>query len=129
MTFAATSQVLHDGQRNVVMQFTGLCDGSGQELNVVKVDVSALTPPTKSLYLYKAQYTVVGGILQLLWGADTPVPFLNLEGHDEFDYCRIGGIKNIGVDAATGDILFTTLGFESGSSYSIKLDMKKSGPS
>ena len=127
MAFAATSQILHDGVRNVVMQFTGSGDGSGGETNVVKVDVSELNPPPKFVFIRKVRYDVAGGVLQLLWGADEPVPFLLLDGHDEFDYSSITAMKNGGGDTATGDILFTTLGFEAGSMYSITLEMVKIG--
>lgn len=127
MAVTTTSQILHDGVRNVVMQFTGIADGAGGETNVVKVDVSELNPPARFVSIRRVQYTVVGGILQLLWGADTPVPFLNLEGHDEFDYSRITAMKNGGGDTANGDILFSTLGFDAGASYSVTLDMVKTG--
>ena len=68
---------------------------------------------------------VSGGILQFLWAADDPVPFLNLSQYVELCYDKIGGLQNGGGDSANGDILFSTLGFDAGSSYNVTLEMKK----
>lgn len=126
MAISATVQVLHDGARNVVMQFTGVSDGGPGETNVVKVDVSELVPPPRSVKIKRiANYDVSGGLLQMSWGADDPVPFLELANVNGISYEGIGGLKNGGGDTATGDILFTTLGFEAGSSYSVTLEMTK----
>lgn len=120
-----TSQVLYDGTRNVVMQFTGVSDGADPESNVVKVDMSALNPRPASVKIMKSTYDVQGGVVQLSWAAVEPVPFLMMEGHDEFDYEKIGGMVNGGGDTASGNILLSMLGFEAGSTYSIKLEMVK----
>ena len=122
-----TSQKLHDGARNVVMQFTGISDGGvgDQETNVVKVDVSLLLPVPTSVKLLLATYEVVGGLVQLLWDADDPVPFLNLASVNEIDYRKIGGLVNPVGPTGSGNILFSTMGFDAGSSYSIKLEMVK----
>ena len=126
MAIATTTQVLHDGNRNVVMQFTGISDGAGAETNAVKVDVSELNPPARSVKVRKLTSNVDGGILQLSWAADDPVPFLELRnGTHEIDYDKIMGLTNGGGDTANGDILFSTLGFEAGASYSVTLEMTK----
>ncbi len=65
MTISATTQILHDGTKNVVMQFTGIADGNGGESNVVKVDVSELTPVPKSVKIQRVTYDVSGGVLQM----------------------------------------------------------------
>ena len=128
MAMIVTSNILHDGVRNLVMQFTGRSDGSGQETNVVKVDVSELSPPAASVAIRNLRYDVAGGAVQLLWAADVPVPFLLLEGHDEFDYSRITAMPNGGGDTANGDILLSTLGFDLGATYSLVLEMIKKVP-
>jgi hypothetical protein len=127
MPMATTSQVLYDGARNLVMQFTGISDGSN-ETAAVKVDVSELSPAAKSVKITHITYDVSGGILQLLWAANEPVPFLLLTDVNTVDYESIGGMPNGGDDTANGDILFSTLGFEAGSSYSITLEMTKKFP-
>lgn len=125
MAIIATSQTLYDGPRNLVMQFTGISDGSGDETGVVKVSASGALPPAKSLKVTKVTYDVSGGLLQLLWNANSPVPFLTLAGRNIIDYEQIGGMTNGGGDTANGDILFSTLGFDAGASYSITIEMLK----
>ena len=124
MAISARAQVVYDGLRNVIMQFSGTSDGSGQETNVVKVDVSALTPPCDRVRIEKVSYDVNGGRVELLWDAQTPKPFLEMSFGGEFEYCR-APLQNSGGDTATGDILLSTKGFELGSSYSVMLEMKK----
>lgn len=124
MAIATTSQVVYDGLRNVIMQFTGRSDGEGQETNVVKVDVSSLTPPCDKVRIHKITYDIRGGMVELLWDDQTPVPFLELSGPNEIEYCR-APLQNGATDSASGDILLSTKGFELNSSYSIKIEMKK----
>ncbi len=129
-----SSQTLLDGVRNVVMQFTGTCDGTGVETNEVKVRASDLNPSgSVQTHIRRVDYSVNGGVLRILWNSNDPQTFLDLEGQGFFDYDRIGGAKNPAIvppgeyqdPSANGDILFTTLGFDAGSNYSIKLEMKK----
>ncbi len=128
MAVQTTSQVLYDGIRNVVMQFTGICDGLGDETAAIKVHMADLNPIPLSVKITKIQYDVSGGLVQLLWAASENKPFLTLSGFEEIEYYDIGGMTNGGGDTANGDILFSTLGFDSGSKYSIVLDMKKKYP-
>lgn len=127
MAVIATSQVLYDGINTTVMQFTGSADGPDQETNVVKVRVSDLNPVPKSVKIYDTAYDVTAGKVVLSWEADTPVPFLiaGAGPGDDFDYKFINGMPNGGGDTATGNILFSTQGFDAGSSYSIKLELRK----
>ena len=122
---ATTSQVLNDGPRRLTMQFTGISEGQGDEVNVVKVRVADLIPIPKSVSVLRISYDVSGGLLQLLWSAVEPVPFLTLSGFNVIDYTMVGGLANGGGDTANGDILFSTLGFDTGSSYSVLLEMIK----
>lgn len=123
MAISTTSQVIADGPRNLIMQFTGRSDGSGQESNVVKVDVSELSPPCDRVSIKNISYDINGGSVQLLWDAQTPVEFAILS-IGELEYCR-APLQNTGGDTATGDILLSTIGFELNSSYTIVLEMKK----
>lgn len=127
MPMATTSQVLYDGQRNLVMQFTGISDGSN-EANAVKVKVADLSPVPKSVKIMSIRANISGGILQLLWSAADPVPFLNLTDYIETCYDSINGLVNGGDDTANGDILFSTLGFDVGSNYNITIEMMKKFP-
>ena len=124
MAIDTTSQVVYDGPRNVIVSFTGVSDGEGQETNAVKVDVSQLIPPCDRVRIEKVSYDVNGGRVELLWDAQTPKPFLEMSFGGEFEYCR-APLQNSGGDTATGDILLSTKGFELGSSYTVTLEMKK----
>ena len=126
MPFTTTSQILHDGERNVIMQFTGVGDGESVESNVVKVDVSALVPPARSVKIRECRYDVYGGLLRLLWGTEQqPVEFLVLSRANVLKWHRQGGLSNAGVAYPTGDILFSASGFGAGDSYSVTLEMVK----
>lgn len=125
MAVQTTSQVLYDGIRNVVMQFTGIGDGMGDEVAAIKVHMADLTPVPLSVKVKMLHYDVTGGLVQLLWAATENVPFLTLGVNDEIDYSNIGGMTNGGGDTANGDILISTLGFDAGSTYSVTLEMVK----
>ena len=125
MAIATTMQILHDGQTNLVVQLTGISDGAGgQETNVVKVDVSDLTPVPDTLKIVKGMYDVSGGVVSLSWDAQTPEPFAHLSGPGELDYRRSNGLPNTD-DTTNGDLLLSTKEFGLNSSYSITLEMKK----
>lgn len=132
MAIIATTQVLHDGARNVVVQLNGHNDGGSggdNEKNVVKVSASELTPPPgRQLKVRKVTYDVQGGTVVLSWGGDEPVPFLHASQPGEVDHSLTGGIgnPNAGDNTVSGDIVLSTKGFGAGSSYSIRLEMVKS---
>lgn len=119
-----TSTVVYEGGRRMTMKFTGVSDGDN-ETRVKKVDVAAMTPRPTSVKIKACQYEVSGGILQMLWDADEPVVFENVAITGDHDYEMVGGLANGGGPTATGSILFSTMGMDSGSSYSVVLDLIK----
>ena len=126
MAITATRQVIYDGLRHCTMQFTGTGDGNGDETNELKVDCQALNPPCVSVAIKKVTYDVGYGVVELLWDAAIPQAFLELtESGAPIDYCRINGLVNSRAVGATGNILFSTKGFELNSTYSIVLEMRK----
>lgn len=127
MAILATTQILHDGKRNAVVQITGRSDGSGQETGVVKIDVSDLQPPARRVAIKRLTYDIAGGAVELLWNADDDAPFANLVGNNVSDYEAIGGLQNAawGELGSNGDILLSTSGFDLDSSYTIKFDLIK----
>lgn len=125
MAVQTTSQVLHDGNKNVVMQFTGIGDGMGDEVAAIKVHMADLAPVPSSVKVRMLTYDVSGGLVQLLWAATENQPFLTLSGYNTIDYSKIGGMPNGGGDTANGDILISTLGFDAGSTYSVTIEMIK----
>lgn len=128
MADTVTSQI-YDGAHNVVGHFTNLSDGTG-EAAVTKIDVSTLVPdPDIHLVIWRVEYDVKGGGVQILWdaGADSQILFLSGASRME-DYRRFGGLRvPAGLAGATGDILFTTQGFMPNSGYTITLHCKKGG--
>ncbi len=127
MGMSVTTRIIEEGVRNLTMQFTGLGDGTENETGVVKVNVAALNPRCAGVRIMKATYDVAYGLVEIQWDALAPVDAILLDGYGHFDYCRQGGLNNSGVVGATGNILFSTKGFEANSSYTITLEMKKKG--
>lgn len=127
MAFQTTNQILQDGARRVVVQIGGVCDGgaSGDEKLEKKVDASALSPAPRNLKFNRIDYNVSGGIVRLLRDADDPVTICDLSGTGFYDYESIRGLPSNADASETGNILLSTIGFDVGSSYSIKLDMLK----
>lgn len=127
MAFQTTNQILQDGARRVVVQIGGVCDGgvSGDEKLEKKVDASALSPVARNLKINRIDYNVSGGIVRLLRDCDDPVTICDLSGTGFYDYANIGGSPSNADASETGNILLSTIGFDVGSSYAIKLDMTK----
>ena len=131
MADAVTSQTIADGERNVVMKFTNVSDGTGESA-VAKVDVSALASNSRGVAcsevrLMQVRYAVVGMSVQMYFDATANVLLLEIaessNGNLEFD--DFGGIPNNSGSGKTGDILFTTVGHTSGDTYMIILEMVK----
>lgn len=125
MAITPTVTVLYDGIKNCTVQLTGLSDGGNGETLVKKVDVKELNPPCRFLAIRKIHYDVGGGVVQLYWEAEDPVLIDDFISVAEEDFRTIGGYQNTAGPSATGNILLTSLGFDSGSAYSVKLDMVK----
>lgn len=131
MAIVATSQVLHDGVRNVVVQLNGYANadsGSNNESAVTKVDVSEFIPAgDRQLKVKKITANINGGAVQLFWDAVDPIPLAYLTDLADIDYSFVGGMDNPGTQesSTSGDILLSTIGFDVNSSYSIKLEMVK----
>ena len=125
MAIATTVQTLHEGPRNLIMQWTGVSDGAGTENLVNKVDVSTLTPACDAVSVRKITGTVEFGIVELYWDALTPVKFAELSGTIDLDYDRISGLRNNAGGGRTGDLLLSTVGFELDSTYNLQIEMIK----
>lgn len=129
MADAVTTQTVLDGDRNVVMIFNNVSDGTGENA-VLKVDVSMLTPRTRDgavctgVRIKGAKYQVSGMQVSVLWDATTDVPAMILS--DTNYQCFTVPIPNNAGAGKTGDINFTTIGAGVGDTYSIELHMLKS---
>ena len=130
MADAVATQVLVDDTRRAILKFTNISDSTG-ETAVVKVDVSTLTSyqgkACTSVNIEKLEAITDGMGVDMLWDATTDVVIMTL-GPDQFftfDFTRFGGLKNNAGAGKTGDILFTTVGAQNGSRYTIILECLK----
>lgn len=131
MADAVTSQTIFDGEREAVMKFTNISDGTG-ETAVLKVDVTALAKSSfdkacDGVTLDRIHASINGMSVALLWDADADVPAVILApGMYTFDHGKRIQLPNNAGAGKTGNILFTTIGASAGDTYSIVLEMVKS---
>jgi hypothetical protein len=133
MANTVASQTILDGNRTAIQKFTFLCDGSGDESAVLKVDVSTLLPnefgkACNGVTILKIYGSTHGVNVEILWDATTDL-FCTGVPTDTFyymDFSSFGGLPNNAGAGKTGDIRFTTLDADAGDFYSITLDMIKS---
>lgn len=124
MADAVTTQVLINGERNVVIKLTNISDGTG-EAAVTKV--AAATYGT-GLAIQRIHYSTFGMGVQILWDATADVLawYVPADSDGTFDFTRFAGISNNGGAGVTGNIQFTTVGHTANDVYSIILEMTKS---
>lgn len=131
MADAVTSQTIIDGERNCVMKFTNVSDGTGESA-VAKVDVSALSANSEGtacsgVKIVRVSHAIVGMSVQLFFNANANVLIMELaeSSNGHMDYSDFGGIPNNAGTGKNGDVLFTTKGASNGDTYSITLEMIK----
>ena len=131
MADAVTSQTIQDGERNCIMKFTNVSDGTGESA-VAKVDVSALAANAagvscSEVRVMRVSHAIVGMSVQLFLNASSNVLLIELaeSSNGHMDFKGFGGIPNNAGSGKNGDILFTTKGHSSGDTYSIILEMVK----
>jgi len=117
-----TTNILEQGMRNAVLQFTGISDGLTNETNVLKVDCAALLPSCKRVSVLKIDFDITDtGRVDLAWDTTIPIVFASLAGWGNIKYVKEGGLHH----ATLGNIVFSTVGFDVNSSYTIKLWLRK----
>ena len=131
MADAVTTQTIIDGERNCVMKFTNVSDGTGESA-VAKVDVSALASNAagvacSEVRVMRVSHAIVGMSVQVFLDATSNVLLMELaeSSNGHMDFKDFGGLPNNAGSGKTGDILFTTKGHSSGDTYSITLEMGK----
>ena len=131
MADAVTSQTIIDGERNCVMKFTNVSDGTGESA-VAKVDVSALASNSagvacSEVRVMRVSHAIVGMSVQLFLDATSNVLLMELaeSSNGHMDFRDFGGLPNNAGSGKTGDILLTTKGHSSGDTYSIVIEMIK----
>lgn len=131
MADAVTSQTIFDGEREAVMKFTNISDGTG-ETAVLKVDVTALAKSAAGkactgVSLDRIHASINGMSVSVLWDATTDVPAVILApGMYTFDHGKRIQLPNNAGAGKNGNVLFTTIGAGVGKTYSIVLEMVKS---
>jgi hypothetical protein len=75
MANTVASQTILDGNRTAIQKFTFLCDGSGDESAVLKVDVSTLLPnefgkACNGVTILKIYGSTHGLSVEILWGCN-----------------------------------------------------------
>ena len=131
MADAVTSQTIIDGERNCIMKFTNVSDGTGESA-VAKVDVSALSSNSagtacSEVRVLRISHAIVGMSVQLFLNDTSNVLLMELaeSSNGHMDFTDFGGLPNNAGSGKNGDILFTTKGHSSGDTYSITLEMVK----
>ena len=131
MADAVTSQTIQDGERNCIMKFTNVSDGTGESA-VAKVDVSALASNSEGkscseVKVLRVSHAIVGMSVKMFLNATANVLLMELaeSSNGHMDFKDFGGIPNNAGSGKNGDILFTTLGHDSGDTYSVVLEMVK----
>ena len=125
MADAVTTNVIFEGDRHYLVQFSNESDGTG-ETTVAKVDASALTPAPDYLTIEEIEYQVQGfNYLTILFNATANDEAVVLSGNGYIDYRDGGGLANPKSTGYNGDILFTTDGGADGSMYNVVMKLKK----
>jgi hypothetical protein len=130
MADAVTTQIIFQGDKQVVMKFTNISDGTGESA-VLKVDVSALNPyqgnPCVAVQVDRIYAMTSGMDVRMLWDATTDQIIVTIPANvaQTFNFDDWGGIDNNAGAGSNGDILFTTVGASAGDSYSIILYLRK----
>jgi len=114
------------GVRKVIVQFTSVCDGTG-ESSVKKFDLSEWTGPTnqpvRKVTVEKIEYDAFGFTsVQLDWDRTPRQVIAVLAGNNSGTLMGQRADVSDGTDG-TGDILLTSSGGDSGDSYNITLTL------
>lgn len=130
MADAVTTQILFQGDKQVIMKFTNISDGTG-ETNVVKVNISTLAPyqgnPCTAVQVDRVYAATSGMEVRMNWAADTPTLIMAIPQNvmNTYDFNDFGGIENNAGTGKNGNITFSTVGHTAGDSYTIILVLRK----
>lgn len=134
MANSFTTQVLHEGARNVVIKLVGVLDTSDLALTTA-VDVSTLTcngtrAAPAQVRIDTLEYEVGDQLsVQLLWDATADVVAVALAGRGEYYGRKFAGLQNNAGAGKTGNILIKTTGWAAGTQvFTLVLEMVKQGP-
>lgn len=126
MADAVTSEYVYSGRRRKVLHLTNISDGTG-EAAVVKADLSALTFGEGTVPTYSTvdmiDYNIQGfASVRLHWDHTTDDEIVVLPaGSGTIDFNAVGGKTDPRTSGGAGDIVLTTNGGASGSTYDISI--------
>jgi hypothetical protein len=134
MANSFTTQILEEGQRNVIVKLTAVLDTSDLALTTA-IDITTLNQngigytPTQ-VRIDHIDYSITDQIeIQLLWGATTDVVIMPIAGRGRMSFWNFGGLTNNAGAGKTGNIKIKTTGWTSGTQvFSVILEMVKQGP-
>lgn len=132
MADAVATQILFDGEREAIMKFTNLSDGTG-ETKVAKVipgnlNKSASNKACTGVTITKIYMMTHGMEVLIYWDATTDVLVTSVPQNTNYvaDYEKIGGLWDNSGTGKTGQVLFSTADASAGDAYTIILEMVKS---
>jgi hypothetical protein len=130
MADTVATQILFQGDKQVVMKFTNASDGTG-ETAVKKVDVATLASfrgqPCTSVLIERIYALTHGMEVRLLWEATANGTILTFPQNvaQTMSFDDFGGLTNNTTTGKTGNILFSTLDATAGDTYTVILVMRK----
>ena len=131
MADAVATQILFDGDREAIMKFTDISDGTG-ETKVAKVIPGNLKPSyagkaCTELKIVRIYAMTHGMEVAMYWNATADVLITVVPQNNNYvsDYTSFGGLWNNAGAGKTGNIKFTTIGAVANSTYTIVLEMVK----
>jgi hypothetical protein len=124
MADAVSTQILTESASKIVIKFLNVSDGTG-ESDVVKVDVSALTPACSTVSIARVQYMTDGMGVRMLWEANADVVALLIPSNQIGDMSFSPALSNNASTGVTGDLAFTTFGHTNGDTYVVILHLRK----
>lgn len=132
MANSLTTQILENGERNVVINIVGILDTADLS-NVVVADISALAnasdnPTPNRLAIMNMEYSIEPTLsVQVQFDATAQVVAQTLNGYGKQKFENVGGIPNNAGAGVTGDITLSTEGFAALAvlHFSLKLKLKK----
>lgn len=125
MADTVTTEYVYNGRKRKVLHLTNVSDGTG-ESGVVKADISTLTFNGSLVPTYttvdRIDYDISGMTVRLYWDHNTDDEIAILPGNAGcIDFWAIGGKTDPKSTGGTGDIILTTNGQASGSTYDIRI--------
>ena len=123
MANSVQTQILEDGDRNVVVKLVGILDTSNVSLTTLldpatltSVNTSGLnSQKAETLAIKKVTFDIEDGLaVNLYWDADSDVPIWRFTGRAMANAEFIGFLQNNAGAGKTGKILYDTDGYSSG---------------